>query len=254
MPLLVNNEPVEDSVLREEARMIRPKLQEALAGQDPQAVEKRVREWARENVIERVVLRQAALADPEPLAPAPGQDEHQQRVERLLGRVTAHLAPPRNKDVTEYYRKHRDELRQPERVHAAHIVKNVDERTDEAAAKAVMEEVERQLRDGVSFDELADRYSDCPGNGGDLGTFPRGQMVDEFDAVVFAMQPGEVSNIFRTTFGFHIVKLIARKPEGVPELHEIRAELEEFLFNDKKRRAVEQYLDRLIAKAEIREI
>ncbi len=240
MSLLVNGELVDAAVLREEERTIRPRLREAMSDSDAAAIEARVVEWARENVIERTVLRQAA-------------DAGQLPVDRLLARVTAHLAKPRNKDVVDYYRKHREEFVAPMRVHAGHIIKNVDERTDEATARAGIEEAERRLRDGAKFEELADEVSDCPGRGGDLGVFAPGQMVEDFDVVVFGLQPGQVSGIFRTAFGFHIAKVYESFPEGVRELAEIREELESLLFEQKKQRAIEQYLDRLIAKAVVQD-
>jgi len=277
LSLSINGETVDSSVIKAEERTIRPQLQAAMPDEDHAAIEARVRQWARENIIERVVLRQAALADPEPVpsdaidgaSEAPGQagaridlgdDGHRKeievrlRIERIFSRVTAHLAPARNKDVVDYYRKNRESLAAPRRVHAAHIVKNVDERTSEDAARTAVEEIERRLRAGESFEQLADAMSDCPGRGGDLGTFPPGQMVPEFDAVVFNMRPGEVSPIFRTSFGFHIAKVYEVHPEGIPELNEVRAQIEQLLFERKRQRSIEEYLDRLIAKAEVHDV
>ena len=253
MALLVNNEVVDEAILRDEARSIRPKLHEAMAGQDPAMIEARVLQWARENVIERVVLRQAALSDEDLQADIVVEEELPRRIERLFGKVTAHLAPPRNKDITDYYRKHRDSFEAPETVHAAHILKNVDEKTPEAEALAVMERVRDDLNGGATFEDVANRYSDCAGSGGDLGRFARGEMVPEFEDVVFALKPGEVSGIFRTQFGFHIAKVYRKWAAGTRELNEVRPELEKLLFHNKKQRAIEQFLDRLIAKADIRE-
>ncbi len=269
--MLVNNENVEDSLIRDEERAIRPHLYEAMQGETPAAIEARVREWARENVIERVVLRQAALADPEPVSPeaieeelrravSQGQPAHDRqsveiliRIKRLMDRATANVAPPRNKDVVEHYRKNKQSFQTPERVHAAHIIKNVDERTNEATALAAIQEIHLQLVGGANFEELADSRSDCAGRGGDLGVFPPGQMVPEFDAVVFGLEPGQVSEPFRTPFGYHIAKVYEKRPAGVAELSDIRPELEKFLFEQKKSRAAEQFTDRLLAKADVRE-
>ena len=247
MPVLVNGENVDDAEIKEELRAIRPRLLEAMQGEDPASIEVRARQWARENVIERVLLRQAALAldGPEP--------DLNVRIGQLYERATAHLATPRNKDVVEHYRKHREEFEAPERVHAAHIVKNLEPGADPAPALELLERLHAELLAGASFEQWADKYSDCPGQGGDLGTFPRGQMVDEFDAVVFALEPGQLSPVFRTPFGFHIAKIHQKYPSGVRPLEEIRDELEEFLFNQKKQRAMEQFLDRLWSKAEIRD-
>src|SRR5262245_33431833 len=67
MPLVVNGELIEDTAILDEERSIRPRLLEAMADQPRDVLERRVKDWARENLIERVVLRQAALADPEPV-------------------------------------------------------------------------------------------------------------------------------------------------------------------------------------------
>lgn len=281
MPLIVNGETIDDSVVRQEANGLRPRMREAMPEEDPIVLEARVREWARENVIERVLLRQAAMGDPEPVAPdaldravdqlraqTPGQSgcilpngaedlraevEAQLRLERLTTRLTGKTSPPRNKDITEYYRKHRDHFFAPELIHAAHIVKNVDEKTTEEAALEILRGVQRDLREGADFAELADKYSDCPGRGGDLGFFGRGQMVDEFENVVFALAPGEVSDIFRSPFGFHIVKLYERRAEGIRPLEEVRDNIQALLFDEKRQKMLEQYIDHLRAKAEIRQ-
>lgn len=281
MPLLVNGELVEDSVIADEERSIRPRLQEAMTNEPPATVAQRVRDWARENIIERIVLRQAALADPEPVPKekieeiftrvrtespsqsgciAPVEDETLRRelevrfrVDRLMERVTGKVSPPKPKDVSDYFVKHREEFVTAEMVHAAHIVKNVDEKTDEAAARAVMEEAERALSAGGDFAAIADELSDCPGRGGDLGVFPPGQMVEAFDDVVFALQPGQVSKIFRTEFGFHIARVLERRPAGPRSLQEVKDELAERLFQQKREKAVEQFLDRLIAAATVEE-
>ncbi|MGH9665046.1 MAG: peptidylprolyl isomerase, partial [Bryobacteraceae bacterium] len=272
-------ETIDDAVIRNEANDLRPRMREAMPEADPIALESRVREWARENVIERVLLRQAAMSDPEPIAAevldgavnrlrteTPGQSgcilpggpealradvEAQMRLERLTTRLTGRLSPPRNKDITEYYRKHRDHFFAPEVVHAAHIVKNADENATEEAALETMRGVQRELKQGADFAELADRYSDCPGRGGDLGFFGRGQMVEEFDNVIFALPPGELSDIFRTPFGFHIAKVYEKKPEGIRPLEEVRDNIQAMLFNEKKQKMLEQYIDHLRAKAEV---
>src|SRR6202008_1662536 len=154
MPWTVNGEPLDDSVIRQEARLLHAQLVEAAPEDDALTIQMRAWEWARENVIERVLLRQAALQNPAPLpdgllemaiqdfASQPGRTllgdgphferelEIQLRVQRLTSALTSSVAPISNKEVAEYYRKHRDSFVAPEMVHAAHIVKNVDERAD----------------------------------------------------------------------------------------------------------------------------
>ena len=270
MNLVVNGETIDDAVIREEVKLTRPRYEEMVDGLDPVAKEIQLWNWSKETVIERTLLRQEALKDPEPLSPdaieealnamPPGSGDLRQQVEvrlrldRLLQRLTAKVQPPKYKDVGDYYKKYKEQFLLPEMIRAAHIVKNVDDKTDEQAALAAMHEAEAELKRGVAFEEVADRYSDCAGNGGDLGYFPRGEMVDEFDDVVFALGPNEKSGVFRTGFGFHIAKCYDRKPAGYRSLSEVRQDIERMLHGERKERALEQYVDNLKAKADIRNV
>ena len=93
------------------------------------------------------------------------------------------------KNVVEYYKKNATNFEAAEAIHAGHIVKNVDQNMSEEAARDAMEQIRLTLQAGKPFKELADESSDCPGRGGDLGFFPRGEIVDEFDSVAFALSP-----------------------------------------------------------------
>ena len=253
MAILVNGERIDDALVRQEAQIVRSYLEDAATGEDPLALDMRAWEWARENVIERVLLRQAAMTDPELGAGVlPEQEEVAQRVARLVAKLTVKVPAPKKKEVTDYYRKNRARFYAPEMVHAGHIVKNVDERMDESGALEAIRAIEQELLNGKSFEEVADQRSDCPGNGGDLGFFPRGRMVQEFDDVVFSMKAGERSPIFRSPFGFHIAKVYGRKAEGVRDLTEVRGEIEELLTRRSKEECIEQFVDGLRANADIR--
>ena len=279
MPVLVNGERIEDQTIREEARSIRPKLEEAMVGEDALAIETRVRQWARENVVERTLLQQAAWGDPEPVSAeeidrnlaeirpenggtiAPGGEEQVRkeielrlRIDRLFARVCANLADPRNKDISEFYRKHKDRFLRGETIHAAHIVKNIDESQDEAAALVGIEAALVALQNNVDFAAVADKHSDCPGRGGDLGWFPMGQMVDEFDNVVFRLEAGQMSPIFKTPFGFHVAKVIEKQPEGPMPLEDVKDRIAEAIMQEKRQKLIEQYLDKLWSAAKIADV
>ena len=114
MAFTVNGELVEDSVVRAEASALRPRYQEVAQNMDPIEAEKQLREWSRENVIERVLLRQEAAGDPDPISAAAVEEtlqslraqaandpeelrkdiEIRMRVDRLLEKVTGKVAPP----------------------------------------------------------------------------------------------------------------------------------------------------------------
>jgi parvulin-like peptidyl-prolyl isomerase len=280
MPYLVNGETIEDSEIRKEASLLRPQFERVMTDLDPVEAERQLWEWSRENVIEKALLRQEALrsgiavSDEEILhaiqqmkAYQPeergcdtgaGSDsfkrdvEMQLRVERLLANVAEAAAPPDKKAVTDFYRKNREQFLTPETIHAAHIVKHIDENQDEAAARAGIEEADRRLQAGEDFAAIADELSDCPGRGGDLGVFSRGQMVDEFDEVAFSLPVGKHSPVFRTVFGFHIAKVLDRVPEGVRPLSEVKDQIERHLHEEARRAEMEKYVDALKEKAEIR--
>jgi len=286
MALLVNDEPVEDDVIEREAASMQRRLrnisqQEIDARRiDPAVLEKHRWDWSRDNVIERTLLRQEALKDTEVIPPEAIEkalEERKQvegaedpfahfysdddprhnnietrvRLDRLFARITGKVSPPKNKEIAEFYRKNKTTFWMPEMVRAAHIVKNVDEKTGEAAARAAIESVQQQLSSGVSFEELADQHSDCPGNGGDLGYFARGQMVEEFDEAVFALVVGEISSIFRSAFGFHIAKLVDRREPALIPLSDVQGTIQRKLLQDKQVRAIENFVDQLRGKADI---
>jgi hypothetical protein len=276
VPIRVNGELLSDAEIAEEQRSMLPRLKEAMSDQPWSAVLAQAKEWARENVMERVLLRQAAIADPEPVNEADfeaamarlgpgyreaarpqggaGQPEMTEtevlfRIDRLKTRLTAKLLPPKSKEIGEHYKKNAAQFHAPEMLRAAHIVRNIDERNDDAAARASIQEIARKLESGADFAQLADESSDCPGQGGDLGFFGRGAMVAEFEQVVFSMSPGEVSQPFRTPFGYHIAKLIERRPPRLLAFPEVRDQVAEMLYTAKRQRALERYLDQLRAKA-----
>ena len=77
-----------------------------------------------------------------------------------------------------------------------------------AEAETAIAELLARVKDGDDFADLAKQFSDCPSSedGGDLGSFPRGAMVPEFDVAAFALQPGETSGVVETAFGYHLIQ------------------------------------------------
>ncbi len=103
------------------------------------------------------------------------------------------------------------------KIKASHILvafQNESGPVDTSAAKAKVDSILAQIKNGADFAELAAQYSDDPGSkskGGDLGYFERRMMVKEFDEAAFNLQVGEVSDIVRTNYGFHIIKITDRQ-------------------------------------------
>lgn len=162
--------------------------------------------------------------------------------------------------VQAYYDENTKDFETPEQVQASHIlIKPIDDPNDpnetkaKAAAKAKAEQLLAQIKDGADFAELAQANSDCPSasKGGDLGLFGHGQMVKPFDEAAFALQPGEMSDLVETKFGYHIIKVTDRKEARTRPFEEAKAEIFAQLTGQKKKQFVEGYLASLKEKATI---
>jgi peptidyl-prolyl cis-trans isomerase D len=134
-------------------------------------------------------------------------------------------------DIERAYNDRIGEYTTPEQVRASHILLKI-EGQDEAAVRAQGEDVLKKAKAGADFAALAKQYSQDEGsapNGGDLDYFGRGRMVPEFDAVVFTMEPGQISDLVKTSFGFHIIKLVDKKAGTTRSLDEVRPQLQDQL-------------------------
>lgn len=128
------------------------------------------------------------------------------------------------------YESELEKYRIPEQRHVRHILFKVSEQDDKQTVAKKKKEAEKVLalaNAGKDFAGLAQQYSEGPTkkNGGDLGFFPRGRMVKAFDDAVFSMPQGTISNLVRTPFGFHIIKLEAIRPGRVRPFDEVKDEL-----------------------------
>jgi len=146
----------------------------------------------------------------------------------LLAQIDKNSAP--SDAVTEgqarnIYKAKSDRFQAPEQVQISHILIAGNDGSARAQAEKVLEE----LKAGANFAQLAKERSADTGSaakGGDLGLFARGRMVPEFDEAAFALkQPGDLSGVVETKFGYHILKLDARRPAGLRPYEEVREEL-----------------------------
>jgi len=116
----------------------------------------------------------------------------------------------------------------PEQVHIRHILVSTRE-GDAEAAKAKAQDILVKLRAGADFAALAKQHSADPGSadkGGDLGFFAKGRMVPEFDEAAFALQKaGDLTEVIKTQFGYHVLQLVARKPAGPMPFEEAKEAL-----------------------------
>ncbi len=118
--------------------------------------------------------------------------------------------------LQEAYDERRAEFDKPEQVKARHIlIRKGDDDEAKTAARAKLEGIQTRIAEGEDFAELATEFSDDSSKerGGDLGFFPRGAMVKEFEEVAFSLEPSTVSDIVETTFGFHLIRVDEKKAE-----------------------------------------
>jgi parvulin-like peptidyl-prolyl isomerase len=144
-------------------------------------------------------------------------------------------------EIDQYMKEHPEE-----QVHARHILISVKseeaptEGLEKPVARAKAEEVLKRLKAGESFEALAKEYSTDTGskeNGGDLGWFGRGRMVPDFEKAAFALQPGQVSEIVESPFGFHIIKVEGRR-NGDPQA------AEQQVAQEKEKKLIEEIVKR----------
>jgi peptidyl-prolyl cis-trans isomerase D len=123
-------------------------------------------------------------------------------------------------DVERVYAERLGTYTTPEQVRASHILLTTEGK-DDSAVRAQAELVLKEARSGADFAALAKKYSQDESNaqtGGDLDYFTRGRMVPAFETAAFALKPGEISDLVKTEFGYHIIKLVDRKPAVVRQL------------------------------------
>jgi len=134
-------------------------------------------------------------------------------------------------EIREFYAADQARFLEPEKIRARHILLKTDQsvapekkQARQAEAQALLEKINK----GADFYVLAQKYSQDEATaaaGGDLGFFSRGAMVGPFELAAFGLQPGEVSGVVETRFGYHIIKLEEKKPERLRPLEEVRDEI-----------------------------
>lgn len=213
------------------------------------------------------LLREEAAHDPEPLTaeqiaqalgsrsltgcrPSAREEiEMTLKIERILARASAHVRPPNRKEIDTFYKLNRSRFWLPETARVSQIVKNVTETFPREEALSAMRRAQEELVAGAAFEQVAERFSDCPANAGDSGWFARGDMVEEFDEQVFSLAEGQTSEIFETRFGFHIARLTGRRADGIQPLSFVRESISAHLYEQRKRRALDEYLQSLVSKS-----
>ena len=159
-------------------------------------------------------------------------------------------------DVQTFYDKNKDKYVEEEQVRARHILIKVPPEvspTDEAKLKGKADDALKRAKQGEDFAGLATELSDdgSKENGGDLGFFPRGRMVPAFEEVAFTLQPGQTSEVVRSQFGYHIIKVEDRKTGRALAFDEAKSQVKDDLTQQQTYERYQQYMAGLRSKAKV---
>lgn len=272
MALIVNGQFIGDDILQTELmHLCGGNLASASTGPKLDAL----LQVAEQNVVERVLLWQMACESNLQVTSEEISAERRKRwgsstnsicgqgvtsslhtdllIEKMRRSLTRHVPRPTRAEQEQAYQASGDKYFLPEQVLAAHIIRNCECQREEAAAFEVLRKAEEELNAGRAFAKVARLYSDCEGDG-QIGWIARGEMVQEFEDVVFALNKGERSPIFQTIFGFHIAMTINRKAAHQRSFEEVRPEISLALFDERKQSAVRQAVAGVARRSQIQRV
>ena len=157
-------------------------------------------------------------------------------------------------ELKSYYQQNLASYQLPEKVRASHILLKTEGKSSEESEKIKTKATDLllQVRKGADFAELAKKNSEDPvsaANGGDLGAFPRGAMVPEFDQAAFTLGVGAVSDLVKTQFGYHIIKIVEKQPAHTQTFEEVENLIRPTLLQRKAEQRAQELADKAFTLA-----
>ncbi len=163
-------------------------------------------------------------------------------------------------ELQAYYNQHRDQYRVPEQAKVSHILIKTplpgpDGKVDEkgvAEAQRRADDLLKQLKAGANFEDLAKKYSEDPGSakeGGSLGWIGKGRTVPEFEKAAFSLPKGQISDLVKSSYGFHIIRVDDRQDAHMKTLDEVKSEIEPILKQQKAQQIAQKQADDLLVQS-----
>ncbi len=163
-------------------------------------------------------------------------------------------------DLRSYYDQHRAQYQVAERVEVSHILIKTplpgpDGKVDEkgvAEAQHRAEDLLKQLKSGAKLEDLAKKYSEDPGSakqGGSLGWIGKGQTVPEFEKTAFSLPKGQISDLVKSSYGFHIIRVDDKQEAHTKTLDEVKSEIEPLLKQQKGQQIAQKQAETLLKQA-----
>ena len=170
---------------------------------------------------------------------------------RLMSQEVKAKIQVSEREIREYYDANRAQFSEEPTYRARHIFLKIDKNASNDAIKKIMAkaaDVMAEAKSNNDFAALAKKYSDDPGaavEGGDLGTFKKGDMVPEIEDAVITMMPGEISELVTTPAGFHIIKLEEKNPGKLKPFETVKASINDLLYRKKSEERFKQWAEDL---------
>lgn len=149
-----------------------------------------------------------------------------------------------DEDMKKFYEQNKDKFKSGEQVKASHILVK-----SEKEAKDIL----AQLKSGGNFEELAKKSSvdSSSAKGGDLGWFGKGSMVPAFEKAALALKEGQISDVVKSDFGFHIIKLTGKRPAGIRPFEEVKEQIKGAIMPTKQQEVFQKIKEELKKTAKI---
>ncbi len=283
MALSVNEEPIADEIIEDEFRHIKSHyertLQVACCERDPE-----FRAKAKDNITSRALLQQESrrrfpeVSDEDIkirlaqlIEQAGGEEQFYLnigmvacdesavrenvasgvRLDKTLMQVYAPEPEPSDADLRAFYEKNINSYLTDEQIRASHISVNLSGAQSRAEVYQMMRGLRERALDGADFDALGAEHNSNKEMSSDLGWFKRGEFMEEFEAIAFSMREGEISPVFVTQLGFHIVKLTGRNPALPKPFEEVKDTVRLGLIEAHRDRKFNEFVDELKKTAKI---
>lgn len=165
-------------------------------------------------------------------------------VQALIEKEVLNAAKVTDEEATEYYKDNQEEFTEKEQVHLFNILVETEEE-----ANSVLEE----LNSGKDFSEVAKEKSTGPSadQGGDLGYIAKGSIIPEIEEVVFTLEIDSITEVIKSDYGFHILKISEKKPEELKSFDDVRESIIQNLLPEKQKSAFDNLIEELKSKTEI---
>lgn len=283
MALIINGEQIDEEIIESEFRQIKGHfertLQVACCERDPE-----FRSKAKDNISSRVLLNQEALkrfpdvaeadvsARLEKLIAAAGgetqfymgigmttKDEvvvrenvaNGTRLDKMLGEVYAPEPDPSDAELRAYYDQNIQHFLSDEQIRACHITKSLQGAESRNAVYEAMRQLRKKVLGGEDFIKVAEENRLDAEQQIDLGWFKRGEFMEEFEAIAFSMDENEISPVFTTQLGFHIAKVVGRRPAAPIPFDEAREHVRNRMLDEYRDQKFNEFLESLKAAAAI---